>query len=168
MLIWACVFVCVPVCTCDPLACLPPECLVAESCSIATGNAWLASSPHLRQSDHSLTLTGLNVRDTGTEEDIRLTWKTQQRRDERNERKKKKTLVCIHVCLLSACCMSHLCSWVWSCSIEPGHWGRSNIQWHLIPPAYNQDCTRSESQLQQQSCYPYGGHYGALGLSCTG
>lgn len=64
--------------------------------------------------------------------------------------------------------MSYLYSWVWSCSTVPGHWELSNIQWQSIPPAYNLGCTQSESLHQQQSCCPYGGHFGAQGLSCTG
>lgn len=64
--------------------------------------------------------------------------------------------------------MSYLYSWVWSCSTVPGHWELSNIQWHSILPAYNLGCTQSVSQRQRQSCCPYGGHFGAQGLSCTG
>lgn len=73
---------------------------------------------------------------------------------------------------VSVCCilvfMPYLYSLVWSCSIVPGHWELSNIQWHSVPPAYNLDCTQSGSQRQQKSCYPYGGHSGAQGPSCTG
>lgn len=63
--------------------------------------------------------------------------------------------------------MTYLCSWGWSCSTGPERWEQSNIRWHPIPPAHNLDCTQTGLQRPRQSCSPYGGHSGALGLSCT-
>lgn len=73
----------------------------------------------------------------------------------------------IFVCLVLAL-ISYQCSWVWSCSIVPGHWELLSIQWHLIPPAHNLGCTQTAPLHQQQSCCPCADHFLARGLNCTG